>query len=68
MILIKEVTQNYLPSYVNEYIETKNIMINNNYKKNKINNFIISKRNKRKIFLLRNIKRNFIKIIKYIIL
>ena len=68
MILIKEVTQNYLPSYVNEYIETKNIMINNNYKKNKINNFILSKKNKRKIFLIRNIKRNFIKIIKYIIL
>ena len=30
IIMKKEVTQNYLPSYVNEYIETKNIMINNN--------------------------------------
>ena len=53
-------------SYVNEFIEIKKI--NNNYKKNKNDNIIINQRNKRKIFLIRNIKINFIKIIKYIIL
>ena len=64
----KEVIHNYLPIYVNELIKIKNIMINNNYNKIKNDNIIISKRNKRKIFLIRNIKRIFIKIIKYIIL
>ena len=62
----KEVTKNYLYSYINEFIEIKKI--NNNYKKNKNDNIIINQRNKRKIFLIRNIKINFIKIIKYIIL
>ena len=56
-----------MSDYANEVIEIKSIIINNNYKKNKNDN-IISQRNKRKIFLIRNIKRYFIKIIKYIIL
>jgi len=43
-------------------------MINNNYTKNKNDNIIKSRINQRKIFVIRNIKRNFIKIIKYIIL
>ena len=64
----KEVSQNYFSCYVNEHIEIKSIIINNNYKKNKNDNIIINQRNKRKIFLIRNIKRYFIKIIKYIIL
>ena len=64
----KEITQNYLTSCINEVIEIKSIIINNNYKKNKNDNIIINQRNKRKIFLIRNIKRYFIKIIKYIIL
>ena len=62
----KEITQNYLSGFVNELVEIKNFIINNNYKKNKNDN-IISQRNKRKIFLIRNIKLNYIKIIKYII-
>ena len=56
-----------MSGFVNELVEIKNFIINNNYKKNKNDN-IISQRNKRKIFLIRNIKRNFIKIIKHIIL
>ena len=53
----KEITQNYLSGFVNELVEIKNFIINNNYKKNKNDN-IISQRNKRKIFLIRNIKLN----------
>ena len=56
-----------MSGFVNELVEIKNFIINNNYKKNKNDN-IISQRNKRKIFLIRNIKLNYIKIIKYIIL
>ena len=62
-----ETFQYYLLSYVIEFSEIKNKMISN-YKINKNDNINISLKNKGKRNLISNRKRNFIKIIKYIIL
>ena len=54
--------------FFEQKIDTTNIYKLFNDKKNKNDNIIIIQRNKRKIFLIRNIKRTFIKIIANIIL